>query len=259
MSLNALNTLILIPTYNNAGTLAKVVSRALRQGFPVLVVDDGSTDDTPEALKSLQEDKKNQVWHLSGENKADRHSRLMVVTHPVNFGKGQALKTGFQEAMKRGFHYAVTLDSDGQHFPEDIPQMIAAAGENILVVGSRDKRGADGGSSFANRFSNFWFKMYTGVALPDTQTGFRVYPLDCLPSLNLLSSRYEAELTLLVFSAWKGVKLAPVPVQVAYPENRVSHFRPAVDFMRISILNCILLPISLVYGWPRTLYNTLFK
>ena len=258
MSLNTLNTVILIPTYNNAGTLSDVVGRALRQGFPVMVVDDGSTDETPAVLQSLQSDRKNQVWHLSGENKADRHSRLMVVTHPMNLGKGQALKTGFEEAMKRGFHYAVTLDADGQHFPEDIPAMVAAAGENTLVVGSREQRGADGSSSFANRFSNFWFKMYTGIALPDTQTGFRVYPLDRLPSLKLLSSRYEAELTLLVFSAWKGVKLVPVPVRVAYPDDRVSHFRPAADFTRITILNCVLLPVSIFYGWPRTLFNLLF-
>ena len=81
-------------------------------------------------------------------------------------------------------------------------------------MGSRSQKGADGGGSFANRFSNFWFRLYTGVPLPDTQTGYRLYPLKRLPTLKLLSARYEAELTLLVFSAWKGIKLKPVPVQV---------------------------------------------
>ena len=113
--------------------------------------------------------------------------------------------------------------------------------------------GADGSGSFANRFSNFWFHLYTGVRLPDTQTSFRLYPLEELPSLKLLSSRYEAELTLLVFSAWKGLKLCPVPVRVAYPEDRVSHFRPGADFLRITLLNTLLLFVAVFYGWPRTL------
>ena len=232
------DTLILVPTYNNAGTLKNVLHRCLEQGLPVLVVDDGSTDDTGRILKEIP-----------GQAGYDG---LMVVTHPVNQGKGRALKTGFQEALKRGFSYVITIDSDGQHFPEDIPVLLAQKGEKTLVVGSRSQMGANGGGSFANRFSNFWFRLFTGVRLPDTQTGFRLYPLKQLPSLAILSSRYEAELALLVFSAWKGLKLTPVAVRVAYPEDRVSHFRPGADFLRISLLNTVLLFISLLYGWPRT-------
>lgn len=234
------DTLILVPTYNNAGTLKNVLERCLEQGLPVMVVDDGSTDDTGRILKEMT-------------GRAGNDGGLTVVTHPVNQGKGKALKTGFQEALKLGFSYVVTIDSDGQHFPEDIPALLAQKGEKTLVVGSRSQMGADGGSSFANRFSNFWFRLFTGVSLPDTQTGFRLYPLRRLPSLTILSSRYEAELALLVFSAWKGLELKPVAVRVAYPEDRVSHFRPGADFFRISVLNTVLLLISLFYGWPRTL------
>ena len=230
---------VLIPTYNNAGTLENVLRRSLAQGLPVLVVDDGSTDSTPAVLASIPE--------------------VKVVRHERNRGKGQALKTGFLEARSLGYKYAVTLDSDGQHFPEDIPALMAAAGERTLVVGSRPRMGADGGGSFANRFSNFWFRLYTWIRLPDTQTGFRLYPLDMLPSLNLLSARYEAELTLLVFSAWKGLELKPVPVQVASPEDRVSHFRPFADFARISLLNTILLLAAIFYGYPRKLFRKLFR
>ena len=233
------DTLILVPTYNNAGTLKNVLQRCLEQGLPVLVVDDGSTDDTGRILKEIP-----------GQAGYDG---LMVVTHPVNQGKGRALKTGFQEALKRGYSYVITIDSDGQHFPEDIPVLLAQKGEKTLVVGSRSQMGANGGGSFANRFSNFWFRLYTGVNLPDTQTGYRLYPLKNLPSLSILSSRYEAELALLVFSAWKGLELKPVPVRVSYPEDRVSHFRPGKDFFRISVLNTVLLLVSLLYGWPRTL------
>lgn len=232
------DTLIIIPTYNNAGTLEDVIRRCLAQGLPVLVVNDGSSDETDSILERME---------------------VPSISHPKNLGKGQALKTGFLEARKQGYKYAITIDSDGQHFPEDIPALLEEKGERTLVVGSRSQMGADGGGSFANRFSNFWFRLYSWVDLPDTQTGFRLYPLNELPSLNLLSSRYEAELTLLVFSAWKGLKLKPVPVRVAYPEDRVSHFRPGADFLRISLLNTLLLFVSLFYGWPRTILRKLFR
>ena len=236
------DTLIIVPTYNNAGTLENVLQRCRAQGLPILVVDDGSTDATAAILDGMGPE-----------------AKLEVIHHKVNMGKGKALKTGFLEARRRGYAYALTIDSDGQHFPEDIPALLAAKGEKTLVVGSRSQMGADGGGSFANRFSNFWFHLYTGVHLPDTQTGFRLYPLNVLPSLGLLSSRYEAELTLLVFSAWKGLKMQPVPVRVAYPEDRISHFRPGADFTRISLLNTVLLFVALFYGWPRTLLRRLSR
>ena len=223
-----------IPTYNNGGTVAVVVRGVLAQDLPVLVVDDGSVDGTEEALKGLD---------------------IIVLRHQKNLGKGRALKTGLEEARRLGYRFALTIDADGQHDPADIPVLVAAAGEKTLVVGSRNLT-ADGmpsGSTFANRFSNFWFTVQTGRKLPDTQTGFRIYPLEGLPSLKLLTSRYEAELTLLVFSAWRGVRLVPVPVKVYYPEDRVSHFRPFADFFRISLLNTVLCVVALVYGYPRML------
>ena len=249
------DTLILIPTYNNAGTLEDVVRRALAQGLPVLVVNDGSTDGTVRILDGILESCKlsGAFARTGSRSDAEESLQLSVVTHPENRGKGKALKTGFQEAKRLGYKYVITLDADGQHFPEDIPLLLAEKKEKTLVVGSRSIRGVDSHSSFANRFSNFWFRLYTAVDLPDTQTGYRLYPLEDLPWLGLLSARYEAELTLLVFSAWKGLELKPVPVQVAYPEDRVSHFRPFRDFARISLLNTLLLFVAIVYGYPRTL------
>ncbi len=223
-----------IPTYNNGRTVAEVVRGVLRQGLPVIVVDDGSTDGTQDALKGLD---------------------IKVLTHARNRGKGIALKTGLEEARRQGYRYALTIDADGQHDPLDIPALVAAAAPRTLVIGSRNiaAEGMSSGSTFANRFSNFWFTLQTARKLPDTQTGFRVYPLEDLPSLKLLTARYEAELTLLVFSAWKGLKLVPVPVKVYYPEDRVSHFRPFADFFRISVLNTVLCVLALLYGYPRML------
>lgn len=237
------DTLILIPTYNNAGTIGNVVERALATGLPVMVVDDGSTDNTSGILQEM---------------KSSAGSIPAIIRHATNQGKGRALKTGLEAARKQGYSYVITLDADGQHFPEDVPLLLQGKGPRTLVVGSRSRMGADGGSAFANRFSNFWFRLYTWRNLPDTQTGYRLYPLNDLPGLRLLSARYEAELTLLVFSAWKGLSLKPVPVRVAYPEDRVSHFRPFWDFTRISILNTLLLFVAILYGWPRMLLQKLF-
>ena len=223
-----------IPTYNNGGTVAEVVRRVLQQGLPVIVVDDGSTDGTQDALKGLD---------------------IIILRHSQNRGKGIALRTGLEEARRLGYRQALTIDADGQHDPSDIPALVAAAAPRTLVIGSRNiaAEGMSSGSTFANRFSNFWFTLQTAHKLPDTQTGFRIYPLEDLPSLKLLTARYEAELTLLVFSAWKGLKLVPVPVKVYYPEDRVSHFRPFADFFRISVLNTVLCVLALLYGYPRML------
>ena len=226
-------TVVVIPTYNNSGTLYHVLDRTLEQGLPVIVVNDGSTDSTASILALFPS--------------------VSVITHERNRGKGAALKSAFMKALEMGFDYAVTLDSDGQHYPEDIPLLMAAAGERTIVVGSRPVRGSDGGSTFANRLSNNTFALYSGVRLPDTQTGFRLYPLHDLPSLRVMSARYEAELSLLLFSAWKGLRLVPVQVRVNYPADRVSHFRPVRDFLRITALNTGCLLVALFYGWPRTL------
>ena len=233
---------IIIPTYNNAGTVCDVAARAAAQGYPVIVVIDGSTDDTAARLSQ------------SG-------LPLTILTHPRNRGKGIALRTAFTHARAQGFRYAITLDADGQHFPEDIPVLVEALAQHpgALVVGSRNLTAENmpGGNTFANRFSNFWFRVQTARSLPDTQTGYRAYPLDRLPSLRMLTSRYEAELALLVFSAWKGIELLPVAIRVCYPEDRVSSFRPFRDFIRISVLNTLLCVLALVYGYPRMLIHKL--
>ena len=233
------DTVVIIPTYNNAGTLKDVLSRTLAQGLPVVVVDDGCTDGTREILSGFKD--------------------VTVIAHSKNQGKGAALKTAFRWALEKGYAYAVTIDSDGQHYPEDIPLLLEAIGERTIVVGSRTTRGANAGGSFANRFSNFWFTAYTGIRLTDTQTGFRLYSLHDLPSLKVVGNRYEAELSLLLFSAWKGLSLVPVQVRVNYPKDRVTHFRPFQDFMRITLVNIIGLPLALIYGWPRILLHKLLK
>ena len=182
--------------------------------------------------------------------------KVSVVNNTTNKGKGTALKVGFKKALELGFSYAITLDADGQHYPEDIPLLLDANIKHpgAIIIGQRKLKGVDrsAGSKFANAFSNFWFCVQTLHYIPDTQTGYRLYPLHKMRGLSLLTSRYEAELELLVFAAWHGVKIVPTEVNVYYPprEERVSHFRPALDFTRISILNTVLCVLAVVYGAP---------
>lgn len=230
-----------IPTYQNAKTLLQVVADVHRVVDTVFVVDDGSNDGTAALLDKA-----------TGNERPEK-----VLTHPKNCGKGAALKTGLTYARQQGFRYAVTVDADGQHRADDIPALLKAVEEepDALVIGSRglQHENMPAKSTFANRFSNFWFALQTLQRLPDTQSGLRVYPLRCLHGLRWMSARYETELTLLVFSAWAGVKLLPVPVSVYYPprDQRVTHFRPGRDFTRISVLNTLLCFLMVVYGWPR--------
>lgn len=247
MSLKSRGICVIVPTCNNAGTIADVVQRCLAQCDDVIVVCDGCTDGTADILRSLP-------------------VVPDILELEFNRGKGAALMEGFRHALSRGFSYAITIDADGQHFPEDIPLMLQAnvAHPGCIIVGSRKglenvRRSA--GSRFANAFSNFWFTVQTGRCLEDTQTGYRLYPLKKLPRLALITSRYESELELLVLSLWKGTGVESVPVNVYYPspEDRVSHFRPVRDFTRISILNTVLCILALVYGYPRMLLRTLLR
>jgi glycosyltransferase involved in cell wall biosynthesis len=226
-----------IPTYNNAGTLAAVIDSVLEYIPDVIVVNDGSNDNTAAILYTYKE-------------------KVKIVSYAINRGKGFALKCGFDYAEAQGFKYALTLDSDGQHYASDIPRFIETAEKhpNALIVGNRNltQDHKPKKNTFANKFSNFWFAVHTGTILPDTQTGYRLYPLEKMKRLRPFTSRYEAELEILVRCAWRRIKLISLPIQVYYAPagERISHFRPGVDFLRISILNTIFTILAVVYGYP---------
>lgn len=236
---------VIIPTYNNDQTLEKVIQDVLRFTSDVIVVNDGSTDQT-----------KNLLEHFP---------QIKVISYSINRGKGYALRKGFEKAWQEGFQHAITLDSDGQHFASDIYSFIDKANEfpEAVIVGARTlpQNKLRKGSGFANRFSNFWFRFIAGVRLPDTQSGFRLYPLQVVQHTRFFSNRYEFELEVLIRSAWKGVQLIDIPVNVFYPvkEERISHFRPFRDFVRISILNTICVLIALFVIKPFSFIRYLKK
>jgi glycosyltransferase involved in cell wall biosynthesis len=200
---------VVIPTYNNRATVRGVVEAALEQVATVIVVDDGCTDGTAEELASLP---------------------IVLVRHSRNRGKGRALRTGFQRAFELGYTHAVTLDSDGQHFPEEIPLLIAASREhaNAVVIGARDMSGehVPGGSKFGRMFSNFWLKVATGAEVEDSQSGFRLYPLRHVTRVGCIFGRFTYECEVIIRMAWGGCRIMNVPVNVYYPpkEVRVTHY-----------------------------------
>jgi uncharacterized protein (DUF2062 family) len=125
-------------------------------------------------------------------------------------------------------------------------------------MGSRnmEQEGVPGKSSFGNKFSNFWFLVETGWKLPDTQTGFRIYPLKRLKNKRFFTKKFEFEIEIIVRLAWQGAKIIPVPIRVKYdPNERVSHFRPGRDFFRISVLNSILVIIALLTYYPKKFFS----
>ncbi|WP_235903492.1 DUF2062 domain-containing protein [Taibaiella lutea] len=237
------NACVLIPTYNNAQTLAALISDVANYTHNIIVVNDGSTDNTAAILA--------------------QYNFIKVLSYSPNRGKGNALKKGFRMALEYGYRYAITIDSDGQHYPKDLPKFIDAIIErpDSLIIGARnmDQAHIPGKSSFGNKFSNFWFWVETGITLPDTQSGYRLYPLEFLRKMKFFTRKYEFEIEVPVRLAWKRVPVFAIPVSVYYPpaSERITHFRPFKDFTRISILNTFLTFIALLWIHPRNFILTI--
>src|SRR5690606_34037914 len=236
-----LKTVVIVPTYNNERTLKRVLDGVLEYTHSIIVVNDGSTDSTSEILIN--------------------YPQIIQIHLPENKGKGNALAIAFGVAREKGFKNAITIDSDGQHYPDDIPTFIEAlktAEEPVLLIGNRNMNqdGIPKKSSFGNRFSNFWFWFETGIKLEDTQSGYRLYPLDAIPK-KFYTKKFEFEIEIIVRTAWNGVAVKNIPVQVLYdPSERVSHFRPFKDFTRISILNTLLVFLTFFYIIPRNFFRS---
>lgn len=229
---------ILLPTYNNATTLADVIERSLKQTEHVLVVNDGSTDDSLSIINRYP---------------------VKLCSYEKNQGKGYALQQGFAFARTLGYRFAITIDTDGQHYPEDCMVFLDEVQKdpNVLLIGARNMNQANVPvkSNFGNKFSSFWFWVNTGIKLQDTQSGYRLYPIEQYDQTHFYTKKFEFEIEIIVRSAWSGIQVKHVPVRVFYPnpEERVSHFRPFKDFTRISILNTVLVLIAFFVIKPRDL------
>lgn len=227
-------TLVVIPVYNHVKTLRAVVEECLAQGFPVLVVDDGSSDGCLDSITDLP---------------VERH-RL-----PVNVGKGGAILAAAKLAQRSGYQAIITIDADGQHDPVDARLLLETAASSwpCIVIGARimEARNVPRSSIFGRDFSNFWVRLECGQTLPDTQSGYRLYPVEFLESSRFLSRRYTFEIEVLVRGSWAGLPLLSTPVSVYYPpgDERISHFHKLKDNLRLSCLHTFLVARSLI-PWP---------
>jgi glycosyltransferase involved in cell wall biosynthesis len=207
-----------VPAFQAAATVAAVVAGAREHCARVLVIDDGSTDGTAEAARAAGAE---------------------VVRHAANAGKGAALRTGLEALARAGVGRALALDADGQHLPAEIPALLAASDATpaAIVVGVRRKAGHTIRwlNRLANRLADALLRRIAGRPLPDTQSGFRVYPVRATLALGATADRYDFETEVLLRAARAGMPVLGVPVAVHYPPvaERVSHYRPAVDTLRI--------------------------
>ena len=240
-----LNCCVIIPTYNNDRTLEQLITDVLKYTDDVIIVNDGSTDETPGIIAKFPS--------------------VQLISFQKNKGKGLALQKGFELAMEKDFRYAITIDSDGQHFPADFPQFLDKIEKepDCVIIGARNmgQESVPGTSNFGHKFSIFWFRVETGLKIEDVQSGFRLYPLKFLKDMRLYTKKYEFEVEVLVRLAWRGVKVLSVPVHVYYgPKGeRVSHFRKVHDFTRISIVNSILVFMALLLVRPFLFTRSLKK
>lgn len=237
-----LNCCVIIPTYNNQKTIVKIIKDTLTYTDKIIVVNDGCTDTTAELLKPYE-------------------NKITVIHQSKNYGKGLALRTAFKKALEIGYRYAITIDSDGQHFPDDFALFLDKIEQepDSLIIGARNMNSENvpGGSSFGNKFSNFWFWVETGIKIPDTQSGFRLYPINRMKKINYFTSRFEFEIETIVKAAWIGIPIIPLPIQIYYAkgDDRVTHFRPGKDFARISLLNVYLVILAFLWYRPMRFFR----
>jgi len=209
---------VLIPALNCEATIGSVVTGARRFVPDVLVVSDGSTDRTVVTATA---------------------AGARVIAHDSCRGKGAALLTGLRALAKNGVSRVLTMDGDGQHLPEEIPTLLAASASapDALIIGSRhlETLATTRARLFGNRFANRWVEIACGQALADTQSGFRVYPLQDTLALGLRARHFAFETEVLIRATRAGLTIRSVPVRVYYPpvEERLSHFRPFRDTVRI--------------------------
>ncbi len=212
---------VVAPTFNNAGTLENILTRVRALGLPIVVVNDGSTDSTRQILGHWQ-----------------ARSQVTVLCHDRNSGKAMALQTGFAAARAAGFTHAVTIDTDGQHDPEQIPQLLETAVNHpeAIILGRRDRHanGYPARSRMGRALSNLMIRLESGVRVADSQCGLRIYPLDQTLGISCRAGRYGFETEILTRAAWAGVPIVQVDVNCHYlpKDQRVSHFRPVVDTLR---------------------------
>jgi len=210
--------LVLIPSYNAAKTVGNVVREAKQYVPDVVVINDGSRDDTAAVARAAGAE---------------------VVDHPQNRGKGGALKTGFAYAIQHGYDVVITLDADGQHLPREIPKFLRAREEmkGDLIIGGRShlfdqmlpRR------RLANRFSAWTIAKASKTGITDSQSGFRLYSANMLRNIRLRTEGFDLESEVIVRAGVGGFKVITIPIDLGFVDGiSTSHYKPLKDTLRIA-------------------------
>jgi len=213
-----MKTLVLIPALNAERSIGAVVSDCKAVNEDVLVVDDGSADGTASIA---------------------REAGAQVVSHPVNRGKGAALKTGFAYAIEHGFDAVITLDADGQHLAREIPKFLAARSEHgaDLIIGGRAHLFGEmlPRRRFANQFSARCIAYAAKTNVTDSQSGFRLYSANLLRAIRLRSDGFDMESEVIVQAGCRGFKVITIPIDLGFVDGQsTSHYKPLGDTIRIA-------------------------
>lgn len=215
------DTAVVMPAYNEAATIRELASRVLEQVSLLIVVDDGSTDETAQSLDGLP---------------------LTLLRNGRNAGKAVSIHRGIVYALAAGCERIITMDADGQHLPDDIPRLLEAAERfpGRIIIGAR-RRGASQAPRmrrFANRFADFWISWAAGHPVHDSQSGLRLYPrtvLEQVPTIPREGAGFVLESEILIDAAATGVLTASIDIESIYlPDRRPSHYRPAADTWAIT-------------------------
>ncbi len=205
---------VILPAYNESGRIGQMVTKVLEYCKDVIVVDDGSKDQTANDAKS---------------------AGASVIIHEVNQGKGAALETGFRVAAERGFEFIITMDADGQHDPSDMAGMIAEyeKTQKPVIIGNRMDNPVNMPlvRRMTNRFMSWLLSRKMGQWVPDTQSGYRLYKCDVIKFLKSDSNRFAAESEVLLNLAEAGIQMGSAPIKVIYRDEK-SKINPIKDTIR---------------------------
>ncbi|NLB60300.1 MAG: glycosyltransferase family 2 protein [Lentisphaerae bacterium] len=208
------NFCVIVPAYQEERRIGEVVRSISRLAPAVVVIDDGSPDATAAAATA---------------------AGAIVLRHARNLGKGAALHTGFNYAREHGYAFLLTMDADGQHAPADIPRFLETYQRTALpvLIGNRmdNPINMPRVRRWTNRFMSWYLSRIMRQTVPDTQSGFRLYRCDILPSEQPTARGYAAESEILLWLAERGVRMGAVPITVIY-QDEISKINPWRDTLR---------------------------
>ncbi len=205
---------VLIPAYNEAAEIKEVIRQIRQQGLAVVVVDDGSSDNTAQIAAS---------------------DGAVVLKNIKNEGKGASLNKGFAYCLENGFDAVIAMDGDGQHLPQDLHLFINAARtpDAGIIVGNRmsQTRNMPLVRFLTNKFMSWLISLICGQRIPDSQCGFRLIKKEVLEKIKLKTSKFEVESELLIAASRAGFKIGSLPVSTVYGAE-ISHINPITDTLR---------------------------